>query len=439
VDHLRGRIPGFQSGGVVQPYVPDIAGLALPFRIAMQGLAAELVTDLQQVIGSVHQAVGLQPMGGGGIGGVLGGVLAGAKAAAGGGSGGAQAVASGHAALESLVASVRKADYSEFGVTVVHGISQSVKTASGQSLAQVKAAISAEWKTLDSLYADEKGASGSRLSQIKQQINAAWKVLDPLYSKENALQKGGGGTSGGGSVSASQIATQIVSQVKQELAYAQQVSQNTIQGLNLGGMQVPTPGSQINMRQPGPGQPGFNPQSYNAYVQAFAGNALPGDVNAPAPQQTVQQQMQSYLKSIQAFTKDLATLHKEGLNKGLMQQLVSAGPVQGDALAQSIMGGQGGVKAANQLWNSINGAARGLGIMAANLQYGGHPSTTTLGGQFAGAGGTIVNVNIGGGISGDLQLSSKQLNQLTSQVQAALLKQAKKNRRTGVQLAGYGA
>jgi len=49
-----------------------------------------------------------------------------------------------------------------------------------------------------------------------------------------------------------------------------------------------------------------------------------------------------------------------------------------------------------------------------------------------------MNVNLSSGISGDLQPTTKQLNQLASQVQAALLKQAKKICRTGVQLAGYG-
>ena len=57
--------------------------------------------------------------------------------------------------------------------------------------------------------------------------------------------------------------------------------------------------------------------------------------------------MQSYLGTEQSFTGDLHTLTKQGLTKALIAQMVAAGPTQGDALAQSILGDYGGVKAAN--------------------------------------------------------------------------------------------
>ena len=45
----------------------------------------------------------------------------------------------------------------------------------------------------------------------------------------------------------------------------------------------------------------------------------------------------------------------------------------------------------------------------------------------------------GGGGGGGVHLSTAQVKQVTAQVQAALLRQAKTNRRTGITLPGYGS
>jgi len=158
-------------------------------------------------------------------------------------------------------------------------------------------------------------------------------------------------------------------------------------------------------------------------------------------QSTVAQSMQGYLSSIQSFTKDMHTLSKDGLSKGLAQQLIAAGPQQGDALAQSILGGgpSGGVAAVNQLWNAINKASKGLGAQAAMSVYGGTLAPNLKSGTF-----NYNNVSVsismgGGGSSTTLTLSTAQIKQITAEVQKKLLQQAKQNRRTGTTLPGYGS
>ena len=80
--------------------------------------------------------------------------------------------------------------------------------------------------------------------------------------------------------------------------------------------------------------------------------------------------MGSYLQAMQSFQGDMGKLAKGGLQKRLLSQLYSAGPIQGDAEAQSILGGQGGIKAANQLYNQINSLATKLGVSAIGNVYG---------------------------------------------------------------------
>jgi len=198
---------------------------------------------------------------------------------------------------------------------------------------------------------------------------------------------------------AKKLATALVNKITQEIQYAKSVSSAMKSGLNLGGMDV-TPGT---------------------------------------GQGTVQEQMQSYLGSLKSFSTDLTALRKGHLNKNLIKQLVDAGPVQGDALAQSIIGGPGGIKAVNKLWSQIGGVSGKIGSQAAMAQYGGMLAPNLRSGTFVGSGGVNISINVNAGQGGTLSLSEGQIKTLVAKVQAALLKQAKRNNKTGLQLGGKGA
>jgi hypothetical protein len=227
-------------------------------------------------------------------------------------------------------------------------------------------------------FPDPAGISGN-LGQ-----HVAWTLIDGITS---ALKQAG----------AAKIAQALVGKITQELQYARSVSSQAQQGLNLSGMD-PTQGP-------------------------------------------VTDQMQSYLSSLQGFTRDVGTLRKQHLNKSIMQQLIAAGPVQGDLLAQSILQGGGtsgrsGVSQVNSLWAQIGKASNALGAQAAMAQYGGHLSPDL---KSAGATVNHVTINVGGSGSGGLNLSAADIKKLVEAVQAALLKQARRNQKTGLQLSGKGA
>jgi hypothetical protein len=152
----------------------------------------------------------------------------------------------------------------------------------------------------------------------------------------------------------------------------------------------------------------------------------------------VQQQMQSYLGTEQSFTRDLGTLSKDHLAKGLISQLIAAGPVQGDALAQSITSGAGGAAGANKLWAQIGKASNALGAQAGMSMYGGHLSPGLTGGQVT-SNNVTINVTAPGGAGGDLNLTTAQIKSLTEVIQARLLQQARRNPRTGVKQSGKSA
>lgn len=241
------------------------------------------------------------------------------------------------------------------------------------------------------------------------------------------------------------IAREMVNQISKEMKYAQGVAQAAAYGQGydpsgkgsgiFGGMNLTSPSGLTAAQQhpAGPNSPGFNAKDWNAYVAAYA----QGDPTQQA--QSVQDQMKSYLKTEQSFGKDIGKLRKQHLNKAVLAQLIAAGPQQGDALAQSILGGQGGVRSVNQLWNQINKASKKLGAQAAMGQYGGTVAPNLKSGTFVNNN-VSISVSVGGGGKGDLaDLSQKDLNALIQKIQTALLKQAKRNRKTGIQQKGKGA
>jgi len=272
------------------------------------------------------------------------------------------------------------------------GVSSAASGSSSTTLAKIKAEISKAWKFLDQLYAQEDKASGPRLTSLKREIRDFWKnTLDPLYAQKDALTGGRGGSSPvasqaaqlakiakeftihlsgdiakevKNSTAAKNIATALISKLTQEVQYAKSVQASMKAGLNLGGMDV-TPGT---------------------------GNG------------TVFEQMQSYSKSLSSFSSDLSKLGKGHLNKDLMKQIVAAGPVQGDALAQSILNDYGGIGAVNKQYAQIVKQANKLGIKASELQYGGHLSDNLRSGTVS-SGGININVSLNKGAGGTLDLT----------------------------------
>jgi len=202
---------------------------------------------------------------------------------------------------------------------------------------------------------------------------------------------------------------------------------------------------------------------------------------------------------MKSFSADIKSLGKEGLNKSVLGQIINAGPITGDALAQSILSGPGGVGAVNALWKQIGQMAQQLGITAAGALYGQLPPAlqhelTKAAGKAdktaasGGAGGTAasgltggtatidvtasgiagiqskinaihgktVTIDVkldfsaggggagGGGAAGGagggvIELTPAQISRITSLIQTRMLEQAKRNRRTGLTLPGYGS
>ena len=228
----------------------------------------------------------------------------------------------------------------------------------------------------------------------------------------------------------------LASQFTTEMNYARGTAAAAVTGQGygtaglLGGFTVPPAGG-TGAGAAAPGTPGYNPAAWNAAAATAASTTTPA--------QSVQQQMQSYLSSEQSFTKDLKTLSKDGLAKGITSQLVAAGPVQGDALAQSILGGSGGAGAANKLWAQIGKASNALGAQAGMSMYGGHLSPGLTGGTVTMNNNISISIAAPGGAGGDVTLTAAQIKTLTEQIQAKLLQQARRNPKTGVKLPGKSA
>lgn len=87
-------------------------------------------------------------------------------------------------------------------------------------------------------------------------------------------------------------------------------------------------------------------------------------------QSTILADMQAQLALIRKFGTDLKTLKKLGLDSDLLQQVINAGPQEGDALAQAIIqSGAAGVKQLNSTQAALNSAATQLGYTAGNVMY----------------------------------------------------------------------
>jgi hypothetical protein len=172
------------------------------------------------------------------------------------------------------------------------------------------------------------------------------------------------------------------------------------------------------------------------YDPSGKGSGIFGSMSTGPGSDTVYSQMQSYVSTVQSFGGDIKTLRKQHLNKDIIAQLIAAGPVQGDALAQSILQDYGGVKGVNQLWSQLGGASKALGAQAAMAQYGGYLNPSLTKGTFS-YNNVTINLSSKGGTT--LSLTPGQIKQLVEEIQAKLLQQARRNQKTGIQAPGKNA
>lgn len=329
----------------------------------------------------------------------------------------------------------------------------------GLSASQIQAQINAAYNTLDTM------TQGSTAS------NAFWKnTLDPLYAALDALKgkatstatavkaatSTGTGTGGGTSLGWTLTGQQGQAPLP---AAVQSVIDNLLSEVaksNIGKQFAVTLAGQFNssiknlpaetksiasslVSQIGT-EVGYakNVSSAAQLGQGYGTQGLISgmDVDPATGNGSVFSQMQSYLGSEQGFTSDLKTLTKDGLSKGIASQMIAAGPVQGDALAQSILGDYGGVQGVNKLWAQIGTASKALGAQSAMSQYGGKLSPDLTSGTFVS---NNVSISVSAENNDTLNLTAAQITSLTEQIQAKLLQQAKRNPKTGLKLTGKGS
>jgi hypothetical protein len=393
------KVPGFASGGLM---VPAFTGVDTGTRAALEAVADELLSYIQGAIGSSSSGSSrygmAQPYGGGLL------------PSGGGGTDAPKGTTASPVAVH--IASVAPP------AVAALGSSDRFPGAAGPMPAAANKVIDAFEKTFSSM--------PGPWSQVASQILSGLLAGVKNSTKETAA-----------------MAQTLVNKVTSEINFGRSVTNTAVSGFNFPGLQVAPPTTTAQ------GQP------YQYYIdqQNIAAGGQPG---------SVQEQMGSYLQALKSFQGDMGKLAKGGLEKRLLSQLYAAGPIQGDAEAQSILGGQGGIKAANQLWNQINSVATKLGVSAIGNVYG-QPGLT---GKTVHAGATVtgaaavhslqsainslqgktVTVKVkldieggGGGTASGKPIPNDLSKVIMQQVQKAALQQAQRNRRTGLTLSGYGS
>jgi hypothetical protein len=115
--------------------------------------------------------------------------------------------------------------------------------------------------------------------------------------------------------------------------------------------------------------------------------------------------MQAKLTAVKSFGTDLTQLRKLGLNNAVLQDIIAAGPIQGDQIAKAILnaagGGASGVASINKANTDLMAAGAVVGNAASQSQYGmtgkqaeGVINTTITVGSGA------ITINFGDGIRG---------------------------------------
>ena len=119
----------------------------------------------------------------------------------------------------------------------------------------------------------------------------------------------------------------------------------------------------------------------NAILGAFDLPQLGGSTNA------ITRNMDKLLVRLRAFAANVSKLSGMGLNPALLQQVISAGPMAGARLAESlVMGGTGALAAINAGYNEF-------GVLSGQIAQTGTESLFNQGAQQ-----TVYNINVDGGV-----------------------------------------
>jgi hypothetical protein len=119
----------------------------------------------------------------------------------------------------------------------------------------------------------------------------------------------------------------------------------------------------------------------NSILGAFDLTQLGGSTNA------ITRNMDKLLVRLRAFATNVSKLSGMGLNPALLQQVISAGPMAGARLAESlVMGGTGALAAINAGYNEF-------GVLSGQIAQTGTESLFNQGAQQ-----TVYNINVDGGV-----------------------------------------
>jgi hypothetical protein len=119
----------------------------------------------------------------------------------------------------------------------------------------------------------------------------------------------------------------------------------------------------------------------NAILGAFDLSQLGGSTNA------ITRNMDKLLVRLRSFATNVSKLSSMGLNPALLQQVISAGPMAGARLAESlVMGGTGALAAINAGYNEF-------GVLSGQIAQTGTESLFNQGAQQ-----TVYNINVDGGV-----------------------------------------
>jgi hypothetical protein len=119
----------------------------------------------------------------------------------------------------------------------------------------------------------------------------------------------------------------------------------------------------------------------NAILGAFDLTQLGGSTNA------ITRNMDKLLVRLRSFATNVSKLSSMGLNPALLQQVISAGPMAGSRLAESlVMGGTGALAAINAGFNEFGTLSSQIATTGTNALFGTQAQQT------------VYNINVDGGV-----------------------------------------
>jgi TP901 family phage tail tape measure protein len=106
-------------------------------------------------------------------------------------------------------------------------------------------------------------------------------------------------------------------------------------------------------------------RDYGSFMGAYDSSEY-GDNSASA----ILSRLKAKLKGIMDFRKNLGTLAKRGLGKGIINEIAQAGPDAGGQMAQALLNAGGGqIKELNSTYSAISGQSKALGDQVAGQYY----------------------------------------------------------------------